>query len=217
MTTWSPVTRRAATVAILTCGPSLTGWPIERLRDSGAYVLAVNHAVTAAPWVDGWHTQDVGAIDMGRFDYLRTWPGERYIASPPPARPYRVNRVFPQQPIDGATYLERVHRWELFDDPTKCASGWNSSYSALQVAAHMRPVRLAIFGLDLHPGQVGRYWFGRGHPGPDQSYQRGRGAFSALAAAGGPPFDLVVANPDSAVTEFPWMTPDEAVAWLSRS
>lgn len=204
---WGTVERRAAKVAILAGGLSLAGWPVERLQATGAYVLAVNHAVLAAPWADGWCTVDSESVDAGALDDIREWPGEKYVAARA-ARP-------PAAPMDGATYLLSEHRWRWGRPPEPIAAGWNSAYGALQIAALMEPEAVALFGVDLRTDTAGRHWYGRDEDEPGHSYRKAVQAYEQLAAAGPLPFRMVNGSPRSAVTGWPRMTPDAAADWLA--
>lgn len=111
----------------------------------------------------------------------------------------------------------RDHNRMLFDEPGVIGSGGNSGFQALNLAAQFGARRILLIGFDMHAAN-GVHWYGRNvgknmsNPG-DHHYVRWREALrkqaGVLLSMG---VDVVNASPDSAVTAFPKLTIDQALA-----
>lgn len=141
-------------VAIVASGPSAAGLQLP----AGCTVIAVNGAIEWLPRADYWFTLDLSPENMRRARNPRR--GVRYVVAD--------NRVR-QEELPHAKILRRVEqhntvqpgpvgseRWWLWR--WSCALGLsedegavhtgNSAYGALNLAYHLRPARIALFGVD---------------------------------------------------------------------
>lgn len=161
---WSKVntTANPETVIIVCSGPSLQNFNFENLRGKG-YIIAVNDAGRFIPSADAWFTLDPWGLTTTQIP--KGFNGELFAAVPDDygmADARNLEHRVTANP--NVNYLHRISfhtdpntesadflRWGLSMDPS-CIHTGNSGYGALNIAYHMRPKRIAFFGLDASNG-----------------------------------------------------------------
>ena len=134
-------------VAVIGGGPSIIDFDLEQLR--GAHVLAVKHAIFAAPWADAGF-----GMDLPR---LVEWWGKLANAS---------NRIYWGMPEDAAVppppsrnvvFLRRKHGRGVPDDPGVIYGGGTCDFAAFQICLHKRAREIVLFGFDYN-GEPFQEW-----------------------------------------------------------
>lgn len=219
---WSQVNVLAQRILILGFGPSLRQVERQKIIDAyhqGVFILAVNRSIGWAPFAPGWFT-----LDPNKYVYpimKEAVPGRVcYVAVPndygrPSAR-IHYHRV---EVPSGINYLRRIpgdgplkSKYTLSEHTGKIHTG-NSVWGALGVSYLMMPEKIVILGLD---GTQGEYAYGRGKPLGDLSH------LPELFASAGPQLrlreiEVLNGSPNSSVTCFPRVSPNEAMDWLMDS
>lgn len=161
---WSKITENSHDNIIIVCtGPSLKDFDFNLLRDKG-YIIAVNDAGNYVPFADAWFTLDPWGL-TGKQLPSKEFTGQLISAVPEDyglidarSAPHRV-RINPN-----VSYLHRIPfhtyydvktndylTWGLNEDTGSINTG-NSGYGALNLAYHMRPKRIYLFGCDATRG-----------------------------------------------------------------
>lgn len=215
--TWGRVSAKADRVVIVASGPSLRGFNLAVLRDlqqdAGVYVIAVNGASTAVPFADAWFTLDPHHLK----DRLTPIAGGLWYAAIPDDFGTVYARIADHRapPPKQVTYLHRLvgngpllSKMGLSEDPA-CIYTGNSAYGALGVAYHMRPKRVLMLGVD---GTRGYFYNTNGISG-DLAHLPPlfESATWQLQDRG---ITVINGSPNSIVTCFPRMTPDEGIREL---
>lgn len=151
---FEPVTASAEAVAIVATGPSARGVGYH-LFAPHVHVIAVKGSIHDLPRADSWFTVD--ANDRTRKHHMqKRREGTHYYAAVPPdygspnalvpwhRRPAEPDVHFLRR-IQGET--RKCNVFGLSEDPTSIHTG-NSAWGALGLAYHMRPRRIALFGVD---------------------------------------------------------------------
>lgn len=178
----------------------------------GVTVIAVNGSLRYLPRADFWFTLDPSWPNRAIMATPRA--GVIYYAAVPPEYGTPAARFAPMRtpPDAHVKYLKRVEGREfgryraksgLSRDKGEINTG-NSAWGALQLALHMEPEKVALFGVD---GQ-GDYFYG-GAP-------RDLTTMPALFASAETDVSIVNGSPGSLVGCFPKMTPDDALQWLTE-
>ena len=210
-----PVTERHDRIAVVGTGHSLKGVDIEFGPE--VYIIAVNGAHRILKRFDAWFTLDLSRTNL-EFMKKKTKKVQHFLAVPSDygrmdARLARMRR----KPDSYVHYLLRVSgeghgrfktRSRLPDDPRVIHTG-NSGWGAFQLACHMQPEKVGLFGFD----GFGGYAYG-GKPidlkpmrdlfssAKDQVQERG------IRVANG--------SVNSVIECFPRETPQDVVRWLEE-
>lgn len=201
---YSTVTERAVKVAIVATGESLKGVTLDFPDD--VTVIAVNSAIKYLPKMNFWFTLDPSPINV---EIMRTRKeGVVYYAAVPDDFKPVSDHVKLLKRVTGTGHGRYKTRGRLCNDKGAIHTG-NSAWGALQLACHMSPRRVALFGVDGHGG----YHYG-GVP-------RNLAMLSDLFTSSIPDLidrDISVINgsPSSVVDCFRRVTPMEALRWLVR-
>lgn len=161
---WSKIEETNPDTIIIVCtGPSLINFNFENIKDKG-YIIAVNDAGKFIPTADAWFTLDPWGLDGKQIP--KGFTGKLIAAVPDDfgnelsrTDAYRIN------PNPNISYLHRVAfhtsmgnltmqdyvTWGLNEDK-RCINTGNSGFGALNLAYHMNPKRVIIFGLDASNG-----------------------------------------------------------------
>ena len=191
-------------VAVVGSGPSLRDIAPNEIVRCGATVIAVNGAIDWLGSANYWFTLDPSQVNMVRM--RNPVEGCQYVAcgSRHTRFPMWVKRL---SRITGDQWGKARAPGGLSEDPAAINTG-NSGFGALGLAYHMRPMRIALLGID---GRQERRVDG-GMPRPLEHLPAlFASAVPQLKAAG---IEVVNGSPDSEVTCFPRMTPREAMQWL---
>ncbi len=202
--TWSiPRLWPGSTVAILAPGPSMSQAVADAVKAKGLPTIAITTAGQLAPWADMLYAADGDFWTFSRWaaDFkglkvgMCTHPGVKEIA------------------ISRRTEERGQDRHNGFDpDPSKLRTGGNSGYQALSIAVHAGAARVLLFGFDMqgtHFHGEHRQPLRNTHP---EQFEKWRARFNELA-----PIllayrvDVVNCSPDSALTCFRKMTPEDAL------
>ena len=206
------------TVAILASGPSMSRDVAETVKGRCRVIAVNNQAIDTvdsttkqlvpafAPWADvlyaadakWWHCYQAQALQFAGLKVTlkpNPWPQVHQLAQSP-------QRVFDPR-------------------PTHLASGGNSGYQALHLAAHFGATRVLLCGYDLRDG-LGkrRHWFGNHPPrlNGQAAYATWISGFQRLApvlAKMG--IEVLQCTPKSALKCFRQSTLEEALRAQSRS
>lgn len=142
-------TRRFENVAIVGGGLSLAGYEdlfnIEMNREIG-HLIVVNDA-----WRAIKEPGDVVTIDTSRLDQrFEDCPWKPIIGVPEGYSEPWAQPACDRHPLrPGWKYMRRVTQRILSGNPSELASGENSGFAALNLAVHMMPRRIFLFGIDL--------------------------------------------------------------------
>lgn len=202
-------------ILIVACGPSADGIEPAEIAETGAFVIAVNHAILRVP-AQAFFTCDPG--DKVRVLFKKRVPGVQYFAAVPEdyGTPRAKTHAHREPRDEGVVYLRRLtghgpwsHLRGLSEEPDAIHTG-NSAYGALGLAYSMGARRIAFLGLDGNSG----YGFGlKGSPG-DLSHlpEIFKTAVPQLKRRG---IEVFNGSKHSAITCFPRGTPQEALQWIS--
>lgn len=190
-----------APVFVICGGLSLRGKDLSNLRDVG-YVLGTNRTADLVP-VDATFSLDHNFM-KNRAGTLTEWSRlhEVYLAVAPD---------YADPPLEGPTYLERRQGNVPSLDPRYITNGLNSGYGALNLALLKRSTETWLLGLDLKVPQAEEpsHWHG-GYPWGNGSshkyYSRWAARFDEFPPILPEGVRVYNANPDSAVTAFPFRT-----------
>lgn len=150
-------------IFIVCTGPSLQNFDFSLLQNKG-YIIAVNDAAKFIPFADAWFTLDPWGLTTNQID--SSFTGLKYAAVPEDYGTIKANalshRVMANPSIN---YLHRIgyHTndaqhdpielldWGLNDDKS-CINTGNSGFGALNLAYHMAPKHIFLFGIDGSSG-----------------------------------------------------------------
>jgi hypothetical protein len=206
------VTQRHDRIAIVASGPSARGF----IAPEGVTVIAVNGAIEWLGQADYWFTLDPCKVNRRRM--LNQRPDVQYFAAVPPT--YGTARaplpIMRQPAPPRVRYLNRVAgtgflgaKTPLSEDPFRIHTG-NSAWGALGLAYHMRPTRIALFGVD--GSRQSRIEGGKS--GPLQHLPSlFLSAVEQMERAG---ISVTVGSMSTTLRGFPKMTPRQAAAWLAE-
>lgn len=197
-----PVTWPGSTIVCLGTGPSLCQSDVDACRGR-ARVIAIKDAIRLAPWADvlygagadssqWWQRKDNRPLIEG-FTGLKFSLDEQAKA---------VSTVLQFGPMDG-----------LSTDPTKLALGHHSGYQAVNLAVLLGAARVLLLGYDLKPDAQGRdHFFGKHPRGNTPTYSLMAGFDSMVAPLRALGVSVVNCSRDTALTTFPRLSLQEALA-----
>lgn len=146
--------RRPFKVAIVGGGLSLRGVDLDGLRPSRSVIIGLNSVWKNYNRYDSLFTIDTVNLDK-RFSGCKSRP---IVAVPEafgtPRAQYPCDRVLPQGEFN---FIRRVTSLGLSESSDEIHGGENSSYGALNLAYHMKPRYIFMFGIDLE--NMGSYWY----------------------------------------------------------
>lgn len=160
---WSRIKETSHKNIIIVCtGPSLKNFDFTTLMGKG-YIIAVNDAANFVPFADAWFTLDPWGLTTTQIP--PKFGGDIFAAVPEDYGTQTASaanhRVVPNKKIN---YLHRIPfhtdetnrvvdyvSWGMSDD-SSCIYTGNSGYGALNMAYHMKPKRIFLFGLDASRG-----------------------------------------------------------------
>lgn len=160
---WSKIKENSVDDIIIVCtGPSLKNFDFNNIKDKG-YIIAVNDAAKFVPFSNAWFTLDPWGLTADQPP--QNFSGDMFAAVPPDygtqTAMTNCHRVIPNPNIN---YLHRIPfhsyenvipadylTWGLNEDPS-CINTGNSGFGALNMAYHMKPKRIFLFGLDATKG-----------------------------------------------------------------
>jgi len=196
---------RGECVAIIGAGPSAKTADIERLRDR-IHVIAINESYRLAPWAEIVYACDLAwwQLHKGLADFTGLKLTHDRIA----CNHYRdLHHVEIDNVSADDIKLER---------PNSIGAGGNSGFQAMNLAVQFGATGILLIGIDCNL-EHGEHWHGRhpyqmNNPAPS-NVKRWRGAWEnaagKLAQLG---VDVVNCSPISALTKYPRMTVQEALA-----
>lgn len=199
---------RGETIFCLASGPSLTAEVCERVR--ARRTIVVNTSCMLAPWGSVLFFTDSGWYEPRR-DIVKNWPGEVMSMSRTAKRelPNKVKRIqgcgdpmFPPKfPVPGSMPFVQ--------------QGRSSGHTAVSLAIGLGASRVVLLGYDMRIID-GREHHHSEYTGPRDLNQYAREfvpAFNGWSAAA-QKIGVTVQNatPDSAVTEFPFVSFDEVLS-----
>lgn len=209
---------RPRRTVIVGSGPSLRG--VDLHIPEGIHVIAVNQAIRHIPRTDAWFTMDPD--ESNQLILANPRPGVRYFAAVWESYVRRELRM-----MKHITFLRRIdgppespaHALPGLSEDRGAIHAGGSMWGALQLEYHsvrssqQEPDaghKLALLGLDGHGG----YAWSNGHPG-DLSHlpMLFRSAVGQIKRAG---IRVVNGSPDSTVTCWARVTPQEAIGWVSE-
>lgn len=221
---WSKVNRpeRIDNVIIVCTGPSLVNFDFMNLRNKG-YIIAVNDAAKYVSFADAWFTLDPWGLTTTQAPV--NFGGDMFAAVP---EDYGTefaksteHRVIPNAKIN---YLHRIGfhtdesqkytdllEWGLNEDPS-CINTGNSGFGALNMAYHMRPKRIFLYGIDASRG----YFFN------EKQNTRSLGHLPAMfnstvTQLQDNDIEVINASPHSKIECFPKLTLHASVKMLNKS
>jgi len=204
-----PRLAEGGTVVCIGGGPSLTREDVEFACSHDAFILGINDAYRIAPRLDAlygcdarWWLWHPAAMEL---DCL-------LLSTAPELRSPKLNSQF-----DRLNIIGRGADLGLDLRPDHICTGSSSGYQAIGVAVHCGARRIVLIGYDYfaRPGRV--HWFGD-HPEVTPNAEQ---VFHEMMA---PKFSTLVeplcslgvevwnATPDSALSQFPKVTIEEALA-----
>ncbi len=187
-----------STVVILATGPSLCAQDVAYARTHHAKLLAIKDAIQLAPDADALYACD--GKWWRHYGPRLTYAGPTYSLDPI-AAPW-------------ATVLENTGEMGLERQPTGLKTGRNSGAQAIGLAVHLGAARIVLLGYDMQAGLLGANHFHGEHPWRSTPPYAAflpmfRFLVEPLKALG---ITVVNASRVSAVTDFPKMTLEEALA-----
>ena len=196
--------RKRHNVIIVASGPSVLAVSRDDILAADAVVIAVNGAIDWLGRADYWFTLDPSQINLVRASNRIS--GCEYVMAMPDnmQAPAGVTRMERRQ---GDAYGKARALQGLSEDKNAIHTG-NSAYGALGLAYHLRPKRIVLLGVD-----------GTRERRVDGGYSRTLEHLPALFTSAIPQLQkrrigVVNGSPDSRVTCFPRVTPQEALCWL---
>lgn len=217
ISSWSRISDQADKIAIIASGPSSYGVNFGHLAPD-VHIIAIKGAIDGLLRVDKWVTVD--ANNRVRERWMKTPRfGVDYIAAVPEDYGHPQARVLWHRdpPERHFRFLHRISgegRYGfpgLSEDASAVHSG-NSAYGGLGIAYHMRPRKIAIFGLDATQDQYGIGGAGRPRGLLTHLPQLFASAVPQLLSRG---ISVVLGSPDSRVRSFERMNPNVAIRWLN--
>lgn len=196
------------TVVCIASGTSLTDHDVAFVHNMRAQgrckVIVVNNNYIKAPWADHLH-----ACDRQFFDWHERGSVFRGLTMPMTTLATEFSAEMRRRKV---VALRQVHPHGLWmDDTACCATGGNSGYQAVNIAAHYGSKRILLLGYDCQTKTVDNvtktHWFGS-HPSPtDPSayicyLEYWKTLPAALAAHG---LTVINCSRETALTMFPCM------------
>jgi len=165
------------TVAVLATGPSLSVQDVARLRGQ-VRVVAVNDAITLAPWADVLYSSD--ARWWRRYQGVPDYLGPKFSIGRSRGRADAIPGL-PEVQVLLHTGMDGLER-----EATGLRSGEHSGYAAINLAVHLGARRILLLGYDLGtPAQGLSHFFGSHPPGLPETtavqYARFRDHYRGLA------------------------------------
>jgi hypothetical protein len=195
---------KARTCFILASGPSMTQEIADRLR--GQAVMVINSTYRLAPWADVWFFTDNNIFEEHRAA-IETWPGHVITLSRIAKRelPAKIKRL-------------KVEWSDRFLPPNSpiIRQGRSSGHTAISVAIALGTKRIVLLGYDMRvvDGREHHHNDYAGRPRDLDIYEReflpAFAGWNETAKAVG--VEVLNATPNSALTEFPIIALDEALA-----
>ena len=200
-------------VAILASGPSMSAEIAEAVRASRICAYATNNTHRLAPWASVLYAADVAWWEHPSNADAWSFAGEKFHAQAPSgedltSRGVRMLRVTGLQGYDPT--------------PGAVRTGGNSGYQAVHLALQRGATRIMLFGFDFKNRRGAHHWHGS-HPAPLRNSEDAHLAhwarrFDSLVE----PANLLGANiinctPDSAISAFPFRSPELAIAESAES
>lgn len=144
------------TVVCLASGPSLAQEDVDYVRGK-ATVIAVNDAVTLAPWADVLYSSD--PTWWQKRKYMRDFTGVRVMVDSIRAHQKHV----PPTEDHGVLVLKQTGKEGIEFSPDGLRTAINSGGAAINLAVHLLaayqgPKRVALLGYDMGPDR-GRHHF----------------------------------------------------------
>lgn len=139
------------TAICIASGPSLTQADVDYCRGKGK-VYAVKECRHLAPWADILYAADTDWWE--RFDGCADFAGERWTCSEEAAKKYGINHI----------KINSQLVWS--DTPGLIASGGNSGFQVINMAALDGAERIILLGFDYgyDPAQTDKHWWEKEHP-----------------------------------------------------
>ena len=199
-------------VAIVGGGPSLRGFDLGRLQGRFT-VLAVNASIFDCPFADA-------GFSIDRRAARNWWPRLVSEVSMPLTfavpDPWLVNFSGPPRP--GMKFVRRMSGTAITSLPTLISAGGTSGFGALHFAFLRGARRIVLFGYDYAPSDAG-LWHHNQHHYDFPHHQLAadwaqwarnfEAAAPVLREAG---VEVINASPRSAITAFPRVSLEEALA-----
>lgn len=212
------VWRDGPTCVVIASGPSLTEADVLEVYHhhmlgslSGVKCGTVNDCYRLAPWADfayagDWtwwdHHLSLHNPDHEKLERMERWTTMRQTQTKHP----------------GVRWVQGWNERSLSDDPARICWGRNSGYQAINIALLKGARRIVLLGFDMKFAPDGKkHWFGDHptelHPKGGGDPQRWVGAFDDVARGleKFPGATVVNATRDTALTQFPRMTIQEAL------
>lgn len=137
---------------------------LNKFKDTGAYIVAVNGAGAHVPFANAWFTLDPWGLNGPQIP-PRPFRGSMYAAVPDDfSTPNARCRRHRTMPIDKITFLHRLrsHNYTSISSETayklglseddSCINTGNSGYGALNFLYHIRPKNIYMLGIDATIG-----------------------------------------------------------------
>jgi hypothetical protein len=192
-------------------GASLRGFDFSVMRSTHAYVVGVNQAIFDAPVCAGFSADSL-FIERRAAQLQRLAERGIEIVLAPGAAPGSAPGA-PKIRVPGAIYLTRKITRGLSSNPTVVHSIGSSGYAAVNLAVLKHAQGIVLFGFDYHTRDGEHYyddppWYWQ-HSCWSTWAQGYESMLPALRAAG---VEVINASPTSAITCFPKLTIEDALA-----
>lgn len=197
---------RAERVIVLGSGPSLHQISAAQVAAANAVIIAVNGAIEWTERADYWFTLDPSGINLVRANNPRR--GTHYVmavpkVTPTPQHVTRIDRII-------GTLFDRARAPGGLSERHNGVNTGNSAFGALGLAYHMRPSKIVLLGVDATQER-------RIDGGMPRTLAHLPPLFeTAVPQLDQSGIDVVNGSPNSAITCFPRMTPQEALTWLQQ-
>ncbi len=189
-----------STVFIIGGGPSLLKEDLEPLRGNGnsiraQHVIGVNDSFKKWPWIPVTYFGDARWHDWNR-KYLKKYSG------------LVVSSSKRTEPFPDVLHVQRVNRDGVFRKPGFVSWNRNSGTSAINLAYHFGAKRIVLLGFDMKMKDDNHNWHTNHRHIPDSNIYETRFLPSFQIVARDAKIlglEIVNANPDSALTLFPFV------------
>lgn len=195
---------RADRIAVVASGPSLNDVDPAIFAEKGVTIIAVNGAIGWLPRADYWFSLDPAPENIVRCS--NPVDGVRYVMAAPKYT-HLPGHVTHLSRIAGGLFGKARAPGGL-SEREGCINTGNSAYGALGLAYHMRPAKIALFGVDGSQEARVTGGFPRTLEHLPPLFET---AVPQLVGAG---IEVVNGSPESAVTCFERMAPQRALKWL---
>lgn len=206
MGNFKPVSLKADKIAIFGTGNSLDD--LELMVPPNIFIIAVNSAIYYFDYADAWFTLDPSPSNVRIMAEKPINPARcAYFAAVPTEFRQNYPDIHYLQRVMGTGHGRYKTKAGLCGDKRGINTG-NSAAGALQLAAHMKARKVALFGVDGY----GSYHYG-GEP-------RNLTMMPELFASYVPGLkklgiQVINGSPQSSVDCFDRVTPQEALEWLA--